>query len=86
MSYGSMHIELVKKLQEFQDIEVAQVLFVEMEIPGKSCWGYYCIEVGKVQAKQKFTNLSLSGCLSATNIQIFQYLSSFGHGHFLLIL
>ena len=34
--------------------------FVEMEIPGKSCWGYYCIEVGKVQAKQKSTNLRLS--------------------------
>ena len=40
--------------------EVTQVLFVEMEIPGISCWGYYCIEVGKVQAKQKSISLRLS--------------------------
>ena len=40
--------------------EVTQVLLVKMEIPGKSCWGYYCIEVGKVQAKQTSTNLRLS--------------------------
>ena len=34
--------------------EVTQVLFVEMEITGNSCWGFYCIEIGKVQPKQKF--------------------------------
>ena len=60
MSYRSMHTEIVKKVQEFQDIEVlscvreggsssycevTQVLFVEMEIPGKSCQNSQAIGV-----------------------------------------
>ena len=56
--------------------EVTQVLFVEMGILGKSCWGCYCIEIGKIQAKQKSTNLSLSdasGCLSAAMLSASRY-------------
>ena len=53
------------------------MLFVEMKIPGKS--GYYCIEIGKVQAIQKSTNVSLSddlmssGCLSAAMLTASRY-------------
>ena len=74
MFYGSMHIEAVKKLQEFQDIEVlfawergdhSHIMrslrcFYRNGNSGKCCWDDYCIDVGKVQAKQKCTNLSLS--------------------------
>ena len=75
MSYGSMHIKIVNQPQEFQDIEVlfgwergiililwghSGVFFIDMETPGKCCWDVYCIGVGKVQAKQKRTNLNLS--------------------------
>ena len=67
MSYGSMHTESVKKLKEFQNIEVlfcmreggsssycevTQVLFVEMEIPGNSCQNSQAI--GVIPAKKDF--------------------------------
>ena len=80
MSYGSMHIAIVKKNSRipeywglvcmrglFSYYEVTQVLFIEMEILGKCCLDDYCIEVGKVQAKKIliWVYLMSSGCLSA---------------------
>ena len=40
--------------------EVTQVLLCRNGNSWKSCWGCFCIEVGKVQARQTSTNLRLS--------------------------
>ena len=112
VSCRSMHTEIVKKVQKFQDVEVffcmreggsspycevAQVLFVENGNSWKilpklpSNWRHS----RRFENCRKNRNLLIRGCLMSsgcvnaamlTTSQTFQYLSSFGHRHFLLIL
>ena len=99
MSYGSMHIETVKMTPRIPGYwglvcmkeggsspyyEVTQVLFVEMEIPGKSYWGYLSIEIGKVQAVYQanllvWVYLMSSGCLSAAMLTASRYSNIWAH-------